>query len=210
MLTPCLRGALRDARARGLLGPGPIDRHVEHARGFAAVYEAVAVEPSPRRALDLGSGGGVPGLVLSETWTSAEIVLLDGSVRRASFLRKVVSDCALEGRVSVVGTRAETAGHDAEWREGFDLVVARSFGPPGVTAECGSPFLREGGWLVVSEPPDEAELGGRCAEDGLAMVGLSPALQIVRAFRYAAFQRVGSCPAAYPRRLGVPNRRPLF
>ena len=110
--------------------------------------------PPPGLALDLGSGGGVPGLALARWWPASRWVLLDARERRAVFL----AGCGRVSWRSVTGCRslhaaAEDAGRDDRHRGRFDLVVARSFGPPAVVAECGAPFLREGGRLVVSEPP---------------------------------------------------------
>jgi 16S rRNA (guanine527-N7)-methyltransferase len=139
---------LERGQALGLLGPAPVRQHVDHSVGFTA-----GVDQPPERFLDLGSGGGVPGLVLALTWPGAQAVLLDAGERRCAFLRQAVDDLALGPRVTVVRERAELAGRDRRWRATFDLVVARSFGRPAVTAECGAPFLRVGGRLVVSEPP---------------------------------------------------------
>ena len=72
--------------------------------------------------------------------------------------------------MTILGAAAEDAGRDAEWRGGFDLVTARSFGAPAVVAECGAPFLRVGGRLVVSEPPSDGPT--RWPVEGLAAVGL--------------------------------------
>lgn len=133
---------LHEARDLGFLGPGPVEAHLEHAQGFvaAAVSAGVPVDEDVV-VVDLGSGGGVPGLVLAAAWPHARIVLLDGSVRRAQFLRRAVKACDLEGRLSVWEMRAEDAGRDPRRRGGADLVVARLFGPPAVTAECAAPLL---------------------------------------------------------------------
>lgn len=150
---------LERSQRLGFLGPAPVDAHLAHARGFA-----VAVEAPPTRFLDLGSGGGVPGLVLAELWPGAQAVLLEAGERRCGFLREAVGRLGLDGRVAVVRQRAEEAGRSPTWRGGFDLVVARSFGPPAVTAECAAPFLRVGGRLVVSEPPADATVHAATAD----------------------------------------------
>jgi 16S rRNA (guanine527-N7)-methyltransferase len=91
-------------------------------------------------------------------------------------------------------------------------VVVRSFGPPAVTAECGAPFLRVGGLLVVSEPPAEEgkALEERWPADGLAPLGLEPAERWTEPFTYHASRQVTPCPDRYPRRVGIPTKRPLF
>ena len=139
---------MRRAQALGFLGPGPIDAHLDHAAGY------VVVDP-PERALDLGSGAGVPGLALAGRWPDSRWMLLDANERRGALLVQAIADLGWVGRVQVVVARAEDAARDSGLRGAFDLVTARSFGPPAVTAECGAPFLSVGGRLVVSEPPAE-------------------------------------------------------
>src|SRR5690606_17211507 len=106
------------------------------------------------RVLDLGSGGGVPGLVLAVRRPDLDVVLLDAMSRRCTFLEAAAAELGLAGRVRVVCERAEVAARDPELRGTFDVVVARSFAAPPVTAECAAGFLRVGGRLLVSEPPD--------------------------------------------------------
>ena len=193
----------RRARQLGFLGPGPVEDHLRHA---AAFRDAV---PAPATALDLGSGGGVPGLALAVWWPGSTWVLLDASERRTVFLEDAVETVGVADRVSVVNDPAEGHARDEAARGGFDLVVARSFGPPAVVAECGAPFLRVGGRLVVSEPPyadlerwPAAELGTL----GLAVAGenRSPDASVI-------VLRLEHLPSAsVPRRAGVPKGRPLW
>lgn len=196
---------LGEARRAGLLGPGPIEGHIEHALGFAAALEPHA---PPLRALDLGSGGGVPGLVLAAEWADSSWVLLDAQARRASFLGDAVRALGLASRVEVRHARAEDAGREAVLRGAFDLVTVRSFGPPGVVAECAAPFLRVGGHAIVSEPPDSR--GDRWDHDGLALVGLGLERIVANPAHYVVLEQHIACPSRFPRRAGVPERRPLF
>lgn len=195
---------LERSRAVGFLGPGPVDDHVRHAEGFA---EAVG-EP-PGCVVDLGSGGGVPGLVLAGRWGDTRFVLLDSNERRTDFLRTAVEELGWAGRVEVVRARAELAGRDDALRGWFDVVVSRSFGPPPVTAECAAPLLRTGGRLVVSEPPVGED---RWPEAGLSVVGLrwERRHQSSTGAGYAVLRQALPCPAAYPRREGIPGKRPLW
>src|SRR5205085_3530969 len=130
--------------------------------------------------LDLGSGGGLPGLVLAMAQPDLEVVLLDANLRRMSFVGEAVATLELTRRVTVVRARAETSGRDPSCRGSFDLVVARGFGRPAVTAECGAPFLRTGGLPVVSEPPEEAEPAAGWPAPPPAELGLRP-VQLHRA-----------------------------
>ena len=151
---PPLGDVLLDAAAPGSLGPGPIEPHLEHAAGFVDLARRkLCRRGRTPRILDLGSGGGLPGLVIAIRWPAATLVLLDANERRTEFLQRAVRRCGLGERVAVVHQRAEVCGRDPEYRGTFDGVVVRSFGAPAVVAECGAPFLRQGGWLIVSEPP---------------------------------------------------------
>lgn len=199
---------LERAKVLGFLGPGPVEDHVEHVLSF------VRSVPAPSGSiLDLGSGGGVPGLVMAVLhWTTPRWVLLDAGLGRTAFLADAVRALGVDDRVQVVRARAEEAGRALRWRHRFDVVVARGFGPPAVTAECASPFLRAGGVLLVSEPPDGAT--DRWAPTGLAWLRLraespppggrhgGPSVQVLR--------QTGVCPGRFPRRVGVPRRRPLW
>jgi 16S rRNA (guanine527-N7)-methyltransferase len=197
---PELIAVLERSRALGFLGPGPIGDHVDHAAGFVR-----ALVDLTGRVVDLGSGGGVPGLVLATARPDLEVVLVDAMAKRCEFLEAAVATLGLS-QVRVVHGRAEVVGRSS-LRASAAAVVARSFGPPAVTAECAAPLLRPGGRLVVSEPPESVD---RWDAVGLALVGLRldhrtstiPTLQVL--------VQTTPCPDRFPRRDGMPAKRPLF
>jgi hypothetical protein len=158
-------GALAEARALGFLGPGPLDAHVASARAFATALGAI-----DGRVLDLGSGGGVPGLLLAAWYPDVAWTLLDQHRRRTSFLARMVAALGWVGRVDVVRAPAEDAAHDPARRAQFAAVTSRSFGPPAVTAEVGAAFLVPEGRLLVAEPPSVDP--SRWPDEGLAGLGL--------------------------------------
>lgn len=171
----------------------------------AAAFLAAVAEP-PSTFLDLGSGGGVPGLVLAEAW-GCPVVLLDAQARRGEFLATALADLDLAG--SVVVARAEEAARRDDLRGAFPLVTSRSFGPPAVTAECGAAFLAPDGLLVVAEPPEAA--ADRWPADGLATVGLADGgLVVAGDARVRVLRAVAPLPGRLPRRVGVPVKRPLW
>lgn len=149
-----LFGALAKARALGFLGPGPVEAHIEHAEAFVRLVRARSLSGA---GLDLGSGGGIPGLVLAWRLPEWRWTLVDIARRRTSFLVAAVAELGLAGRVTVVRDRAELLGHDPNHRAAYDVVTARSFAPPSVTAEVGGAFLRVGAALLVAEPPDNID-----------------------------------------------------
>lgn len=196
---------LERSRSLGFLGPGPVEDHIAHARSFESQLDAGSC------VLDLGSGGGVPGLVLAVDRVDLELVLLDARTRRADFLKGAVGRLGVGDRVTVLTGRAEELGQDPALRGRFDVVVSRSFGPPAVTAECAVGFLRApGGVLLVSEPSD-AEPRARWPTEGLAELGLRRGGRWDEAVAtIQALAMVERCDDRYPRGVGRPAKRPLF
>jgi 16S rRNA (guanine527-N7)-methyltransferase len=215
-----LREVLLAARDAGFLGPGPVDRHLLHARGFVDVARAQISTTLTPRILDLGSGGGLPGLVIADQWSTATLVLLEANQRRAQFLERAVIRCHFQDRVTVVQERAEISGHEPGFRGAFDGVVVRSFGSPAVVAECAAPLLRAGGWLIVSEPPGDgssdsepsapSDEPGRWPREKLTQFGLEPTEFVRSEFGYQVLIQRELCPDRFPRRNGMPSKKPLF
>ena len=208
MSTSWLTRALEESRARGFLGPGPIEPHIEHARGFGEAWSQHS-PVAPTKFLDLGSGGGLPGYFLLTIWESTA-VLLDSMVRRTSFLEEALLWPDAPTTASVVTARAEDAARSASLEGAMELVVARSFGPPAVVAECAVRFLSIGGLLIVSEPPLVDESLVRWPPNGLEQLGLESAGQFRSASGYQVLRKVAVTPPQFPRRSGQPAKRPLF
>ncbi len=114
-----LRQVLEDARAAGFLGPGPVEAHLQHAQGFAEAAEA-ALGHSPAHFVDLGTGGGIPGLVLGARWSRSRGVFIESNRRRCAALRDAVVRLGLENRVEVLEQRAEAAGRQGTYRGRLD------------------------------------------------------------------------------------------
>ena len=201
---------LEAARARGLIGTGDLGSHIDHSLGFATALTAVRGDGLgwQDRVIDLGSGGGLPGLVLASV-SDAEVTLVEGSSNRAKWLAEAAALGPYRRPVTVRGERAEAVGRDPSMRASQSVVVARAFGQPAETAECAAPLLTVGGYLVVSEPPESA--GERWEAKGLARLGLER-VTVVEAggVTFAVLRQVAACPATFPRRVGVPRKRPLF
>jgi 16S rRNA (guanine527-N7)-methyltransferase len=229
-VSPSLVEVLEEARAVDLLGTMDLESQIAHALGFASAFEQAwparnSVETEALAAsfpgpwMDLGSGGGLPGLVLAQYWPRSVGVLLDSSERRTGFLAEAVLALRWEERVRVVRARAEDAGRDPELRGGFEAVWARSFGGPPVTAECAAPFLGQGGLLVVSEPPPlgagsapepREQSAARWPREALAELGLEPLVTVRGRFGYQVVEQIQPCPERFPRRAGVAAKRPLY
>lgn len=198
---------LRHAQVLGAIGPSLLEGHLAQAAAF--VEAARPWCPEPTEVLDLGSGGGIPGLVVAAQLPAARVTLLEGRTERARLLADSVAALGWVGRVEVLASRAEEAARTAH-RGRYDLVVARGFGSPPVTAECAAPLLRAGGVLVVSDPPDPELAAARWPADGCRRLELEvldhPALD----WSFTVLRLEAPCPDRYPRRVGIPAKRPLF
>jgi 16S rRNA (guanine527-N7)-methyltransferase len=182
---------LEEAQRLGFLGRRPVPDVIEHASGFLA--------PCADRGqfLDLGSGGGVPGLVVAQARPDARVVLLDRSGRRTDWLVRVVHRLGWHDRVTVLSARAEDVAREPAWRETQAAVLARGFGAPPVTAECAAALVAVGGVVVVSEPPDEPR-EPRWPPSMVDYLGLAR-----RAWRdpaFAVLDKIAPCPDVVPRR----------
>lgn len=206
MTNDWLLRALEESRARGFLGPGAVEPQIEHATGFAQCWEEI-FSHSPGNLLDLGSGGGLPGLVLVQRW-DCRTVLLDSMVKRMNFLREVLTWPGAPDDVEVITARAESVARDPALEVSFNLVTARSFGPPAVVAECATRFLCLGGALVVSEPPEDDHQ--RWESNVLETIGFEDQGRVRHGAAYRVLIKVAPTPEELPRDVGVPGKRPLF
>ncbi len=206
---PGVRAALQRSAEHGFLGSMPIMDQIDHTLGFVFSVEA-ELGRQPRSTLDLGSGGGIPGLILSTCWPEAQLVLLDSNERRTAFLSDALIGLPGGATAEVVRGRAEEIGRDDRYRERFELVTARSFGSPAVTAECGAPLMVIDGLMVVSEPPSTET--SRWPTEELRELGLCvrSAVRFDGRFGYQVLEKTDRTPPRYPRRVGVPAKRPLY
>ena len=214
-----LADVLRDAQRAGFLGDGPVEPHIAHGVDFCAAVRWARTQDPPCaagghvRVVDLGSGAGLPGLVLALADAGLEVVLLEARERRCAFLGAAIRRLELQGRVDVLHERAESAGRSPEHRGSFDVAVARAFGPPAVTAECAAPLLVVGGHLVVSEPPawqGSGVVAERWPAGGLGALGMGPALEWEDGHHFAVIRQEHAASDRFPRRVGVAAKRPLF
>jgi 16S rRNA (guanine527-N7)-methyltransferase len=164
--------------------------------------------------LDLGTGGGFPGLPIKLLLPNLALTLLESSRRKGDFLREVVESLELEG-VEVITSRAEALGRQDGYRDRFDLVMARAVAPLSVLLELALPLLRLGGSLATPK-------GGRAQAE---VEAAGPALSIlggavlwerplkvpdtVHTQTLVVVRKTGSTPDRYPRKAGMPKKRPL-
>jgi 16S rRNA (guanine527-N7)-methyltransferase len=168
----------------------------------------------PQRLLDLGTGAGIPGMVLAIACPDLDVTLLDATGKKVAFLQDVINTLKLESVAARQG-RAEDLAHEPGWRNQFDLVTARAVASLPALLELGLPMLRTGGFLVLPKGTDIADelaaaqraadvLGGQVvSSDALPDAGSTIDTRLVVA------RKVAATPGTYPRRAGLPARAPL-
>ena len=136
------------AQRVGTLGDRPIPEVVEHAQAFVAALAGVT-----GTVIDIGTGAGVPGLVIAQERPDLALVLADRRATRMDALQMGVSGLGWEDRITVLTCDIADLGKQPEHAGQYDAVVCRGFGSPEVTAPLARPLLKNGGTLIVSEPP---------------------------------------------------------
>jgi 16S rRNA (guanine527-N7)-methyltransferase len=168
----------------------------------------------PLRCADVGSGGGFPGVPLQIALPRLRFTLIESTVKKARFLEDLVAELDLVG-IEVLAERAETLGQQPGQRESYDVAVARALAPLPTLLELTLPFLRPGGLLIAARRGDD-EADQRAGSEASRLLGGGPLqVQPVTLAPLAdgrvltVVEKVDRTPAAYPRRPGLPAKRPL-
>ena len=164
-----------------------------------------------RLLVDVGSGGGLPGLPLRIARPDLAVTLIEADEAKAAFLVRACAALGLSG-VEVVARRAEAAGQDGRYRERFDVAVARALAPMPVLAELCLPLVRVGGRLLAQKTDREDFDRARRAIEllGGSLDAVLPApSKSRRSGTVVEVSKVRPTPSEFPRRPGVPGRKPL-
>lgn len=172
-----LLAALASSQRLGFLGARPVAEVVEHAMAFVEALADVS-----GTVVDIGTGGGVPGLVIAVHRPDLRLLLVDRRASRTDHVARLVRRLGLGDRVAVTTADVMTLALPSP----ADAVVARGFGPPAATATAAARLLGPGGRLVVSEPPEADP--ARWPAGMLDSAGLVPAVSPDA--RVAVFRRV--------------------
>jgi 16S rRNA (guanine527-N7)-methyltransferase len=179
------------------------EAEVRHIRESERLLAASAPDAGAR-CVDIGSGGGIPGLVMALLRPDLHITLVESDQRKAAFLTHAAAICEAAA-VRVVAQRAEVVGRDAAERETYDLAVSRATAATPALVELALPLLRVGGRLaaLVADAGVEARTCRYAAEvcGGADPVALAPDILGVT--------KVAATSDTYPRAPGVPRRKPL-
>jgi 16S rRNA (guanine527-N7)-methyltransferase len=166
------------------------------------------------QAIDVGTGAGLPGLALKVVWPALRLTLLEATAKKVRFLEHAVAALGLRSVVIIHG-RAEEVAHQPAHRAAYDLALARAVAPLSPLLELTLPFLRLEGWLLAQKGP-AAAMEMMAAERALAVLGgrLHRAFPVEVPYlaedRFIiAVQKAHPTPESFPRRSGVPVRKPL-
>ncbi len=189
---------------------------IKHFLDSLSCLLVLAGSPIDRwRHLDIGAGAGFPGLPLKIARPQMELALLEAKKKRVQFLEHLVEKLRLPG-VAVIRGRAEELGQKQGHREGYDLVLARAVATLPVLLEYALPLCRIGGIFLAQKGPDIGEeletsqvalkvLGGQMREvKGLELPHAMGRRNLV------VVEKMAPTPEKYPRRPGVPAKRPLM
>jgi 16S rRNA (guanine527-N7)-methyltransferase len=157
--------------------------------------------------VDVGSGGGLPGIPLALA-TGARVLLIEPIAKKAAFLERVLKELAIEG--AVVAGRAEVAARDSAYREHFAFATARAVANASTVAELTVPFLRIGGRALLQRGTLEAA-ERQALDDAAPILGaeLIEERQLGGERRVLVLEKRSPIGERFPRRNGVPERRPL-
>jgi 16S rRNA (guanine527-N7)-methyltransferase len=179
----------------------------------AALYRAGVLKPDEEaRVIDLGAGAGFPGLPMKIVHPALQLTILEATRKKTAFLERLLARLGLEDAAVITG-RAEAVAHESAHREGYDLVLARAVAPLAVLVELALPFLRMRGSLAAPKgsraPQEMAEADRALALCGGRIVSAEPLPSPALPLTLVLVEKLAPTPAAYPRRPGIPAKRPL-
>lgn len=182
--------------------------HLLDALGLASCFDLRGLS-----VIDVGSGGGIPGLAVNIACPTMELTMLDAAGRKVGFLSKTAEKLGLPAKA--VWGRAEELGHEPGYRERFDAAVSRAVARLNSLSELCLPFVRVGGHFLAMKAANSDEeieeagsaiekLGGRLSDVREYAI---PGTDIVR--RVAVIEKVGPTPERFPRRWAAIQKRAL-
>ncbi len=165
------------------------------------------------KALDLGSGGGLPGVPIKICMTHLSMFLADANKRKIRFLQNAVEQLGLD-KVNFINERAEVIGQNKEHRERFDHVFCRAVAEMAVLAELVLPLLKTGGRALIYKGPRGMQEAIE-AEKAIKLCG--GFIEKVHEYSLSTgekrslfiLNKAESTPDQYPRSIGTPGRKPL-
>jgi len=163
--------------------------------------------------VDIGSGAGFPGMVLAIACPDSRITLIEADLKKSQFLNKAIQSLHLNN-VEVIRERVEVLGQSARYRAAFDICTSRAVAPLNVMAEYSLPLLRLQGKAIMWKGRNYQEELNE-AQNALSVLGgdlediYSYELMGERDRVLLVINKAQDTPQQYPRRTGIPSKRPL-
>lgn len=191
----------------------PAGMAVKHVADSLLAF-LVAEWPQGASVCDVGTGGGLPGLILALVRRDLELCLVDAVLKKLRAVERISAAVGLA--VETVHARAEELGRRPGYREGFDVVTARAVAFLPALAELCLPLVRVGGWFVALKGPEADEeieaaaaalraLGGELGQVRRVTLPLGAGGRTLIGIR-----KTHPTPDAYPRRAGIPAKNPIL
>ncbi|MEQ8317575.1 MAG: 16S rRNA (guanine(527)-N(7))-methyltransferase RsmG [Phycisphaerales bacterium] len=186
----------------------PSEAWTRHILDSLTLMAPLAELPEGATVIDVGTGGGVPGVPLAIVRPDLRFTLLDATAKKTAFVRAVLDVLGVE-HATVVTARAEQAARDPEHRDAYDAAIARAVGPTATIAELATPFVKPGGvtLLIKGEKAGE-ELENAKSALHLLLSAHAGTLETPTG-RIVILEKLRPTPKAYPRGNGEPKRKPL-
>lgn len=187
---------------------------IKHFLDSLTIGLAFDTNVSSLRLLDVGSGAGLPGLPLKIVWPQIDLTLLESVSKKTKFLQHIVAKLGLD-KVEVINGRAEEIGHWPRYREQFDVVVSRGVAALATLSELCLPFCRIAAIFIAQKKGD---LQQELAQASKALSLLGGELKEIKQVQLPELadqrcliitEKIAATPSLYPRRPGVPGKRPL-
>jgi 16S rRNA (guanine527-N7)-methyltransferase len=173
-----------------------------------------AIPAGARTVIDVGTGAGLPGMVLKIARPELEVTLLEATNKKVTWLTGVIDQLALPG-ITAIAERAETIAHQAVHRARYDVAVARAVSSLAALCELCLPLVRPGGTFIAMKTASAAEAEVPASARALRLLGgrLVEVLPVVHAALpnrvLVVIEQERVAPKDYPRRPGIPAKRPL-
>lgn len=183
------------------------------------VYDSMTVYnekyfPRDGRILDLGTGGGFPGIPLAVLRPDMQVVLMDSVLKKLNFIESAAAKLEIKN-VKIMHMRAEEGGRRRKTRESFDVVTARAVKMLPVIAEWAMPFVKVGGIFAAMKGPgaeEEIKDAGKILQELQGELVEKKDLELPggekRSILY--FRKTGPCPKTYPRKVGIAEKKPVI
>jgi len=186
-----------------------IDLHFRDSLSLVTFPEFESAE----RIVDVGSGAGFPGLPLAIASPTKTFFLLDATAKKRDFINDSIRNLGLRNAITI-GSRAETAGR-GEYRDSFDLALARAVGPLPLVIEYVLPLLKNDGFALLQRGSREENDESTASYVATLLGGRLERIEKIKPYKSSknlhvwVFSKISSTPDGFPRREGVAKKRPL-